>query len=401
MEQNLSLGLKAVRIVSMNEHAGLLHVVIEKDSSSASCPHCSNSSSSVKDRRIHTVVVKPIDNVPLSVSVIKKRFFCYNSNCPLDSFTEVIEGLQKKHTYADSFDDLLKDLFQHMDYPTIKKCLLDKHQLSIPSSTIHNKLRNIPPESSLPPIELLSPRFIGIDEFSYAKGHSYAVALINLDRKKIIDAVAGGKTIAAACAVLNSIDTSNVQAVAMDMWLPYKIACKKKLPNASIVIDHFHVIKHINDMLKNIRKRISHDLNTIQASFLYDNRFILLKAKERLSIDELSTLLKLLAIHPEISASYQLKEQLRSFYASSDRFQARLLLWQWVQDVRASRIPELCSAADEFAKNWITEILNFFTFRISNAVTEGKVNKIRVIQRKAYHYVNFSSLRYQILKAER
>jgi transposase len=287
-----------------------------------------------------------------------------------------------------------------MDYPTIRKRLLDKYQLSIPSSTIHNKLRNIPPESSLPNQELLSPRFIGIDEFSYAKGHSYAVVLINLVRNKIIDAVAGGKTIAAACAVLNSIDTSKVEAVAMDMWNPYKIACKKKLPNASIVIDRFHVIKHINDMLKNVRKRITSDLNTSQASFLYDNRFILLKGKERLSPDEFSILQKLTALQPDIFNSYHLKEQIRSLYASTDKDRARLLLWQWVQDVRASKIPELCSAADEFAKNWITEILNFFTFRITNAVTEGKVNKIRVIQRKAYHYVNFSSLRYQILKAE-
>ena len=31
---------------------------------------------------------------------------------------------------------------------------------------------------------------------------------------------------------------------------------------------------------------------------------------------------------------------------------------------------------------------------------EGKINKIRLIQRKVYHYRNFSSLRYQILKSE-
>jgi len=80
--------------------------------------------------------------------------------------------------------------------------------------------------------------------------------------------------------------------------------------------------------------------------------------------------------------------------------QAYSELWRWIRHAQTSQIPELVQIRDSFASEWFTEIFNYWHHRISNSVTEGKINKIRVIQRKAYHYRNFSSLRYQILKSE-
>jgi len=395
------VGLKDVKIISMEDLGDRLQVLIEKDSASAVCPKCNQLSNSVKDRHIHHIVVKPIESVPLSVLIQKKRFFCNNSACTLKSFTEQIEGLEKKHTYTKSFNSFIEDMFKHMDYPTLKKRLSDNYKLSVPSSTIFYKLKDLPIHSQLVQTQLLSPKFIGLDEFSYAKGHCYAVALFNIDKHKIIDTVAGGKTTAAAMAVLNSIDTSNVKAACIDMWLPYKNAIRKKCPNAAIVVDRFHVIKHINDALKNIIKRISLIMDKDPASFLFNFRFTMLKGFEKLSPKELDTLSSLLSLNNELANAYNLKEMLRSLYINIlDKELARKLLWQWIQYVRLSNSQELISTANEFASNWITEILNYWQFTISNGLAEGKINKIRTIQRKAYHYINFASLRYQILKSE-
>jgi transposase len=401
MDYNSVLGLKDVKISSLQETPNGLEIVIQKTTSCELCPTCQTPSSSAKNYRTHRIVTEPYKDTPLSTVVLKRCFRCSNPSCSTKFFTEEIEGLAKKHTYTKSFNSFIEDMFKHMDYPTLKKRLSDNYKLSVPSSTIFHKLKDLPLNSNLPPAQLLSPRFIGLDEFSYAKGHSYAVVLINIDKHKIVDTVAGGKTTAAASALLNSIDTSKVEAACIDMWIPYKNAIHNKLPNAAVVIDRFHVIKHINDALKDIIKRIAHTLDKNNFSFLYNSRFTLLKGFEKLSPNELDILSALLSLDQNLATAYNLKEYFRSLYIYvPDKNNARLLLWQWIQLVRKSNIPELVSVANEFASNWITEILNYWQFRISNGLAEGKINKIRTIQRKAYHYINFSSLRYQILKSE-
>ncbi len=88
----------------------------------------------------------------------------------------------------------------------------------------------------------------------------------------------------AAMAVPNSCDTSFVQACCIDMWKPFKIACYKKLPNADVVVDKSHVIQQLNECIEDVTKRVSLELEAPQSTHIYQNRFLLLKGKERLSI---------------------------------------------------------------------------------------------------------------------
>ncbi|WP_176230555.1 transposase [Candidatus Hakubella thermalkaliphila] len=45
-------------------------------------------------------------------------------------------------------------------------------------------------------------------------------------------------------------------------------------------------------------------------------------------------------------------------------------------------------------------ILNFWKHRICNAITEGKINKIKALRRRAFNYNNFQTLRLKILEQE-
>ena len=44
----------------------------------------------------------------------------------------------------------------------------------------------------------------------------------------------------------------NVEFVCMDMWKPYKQIVNQFLPNATIVIDSFHVLQTIKACIKNL-----------------------------------------------------------------------------------------------------------------------------------------------------
>lgn len=402
MINNTSLGLKDVKITNFKETDGKLEVFLEKESSSAICPNCHTLSPSIKDHEYYWIIDKPIESIPIQLVIKKRRFFCDNPYCSKKSFTEEIPGLPQKSSYTQNFKEFLGELHRDMDYPTIKRHLARRYKLNLPLSTIHYLLKEFwVKKFDLPPFSPKVPcKYIGLDEFSYTKGHCYAVALINIDKGKIVDIVAGGKITAVAMAVLNSCDTSFVQACCIDMWKPFKIACYKKLPNADVVVDKFHVIKQLNKCVEDVRKRISLELEAPQSTHIYQNRFLLLKGKERLSIIQRTKLASLLPVNEELSKTYHFKELFRSIYEITDAEKAYSQLWKWIRDAQSSHIPELVQIADSFAQEWFTEIFNYWHYCISNGVTEGKINKIRLIQRKAYHYRNFSSLRYQILKSE-
>lgn len=312
------LGLNDVKIVGLDETS----------SPSASCPHCHSLSNSIKDRKSYQIIDKPLDIFPIILIVKKRIFFCSNPACSFKSFIETINGLPSHSSFTDNFKTFLSTLYRDMDRPSLYKHLIHKYKLHIPFSTLHYLLKNFKISDAYAdrPSIVLSPKFIGLDEFSYANGHSYAVALVNIDSRKIIDVVAGGKTTATALATLNSIDTSNVLACAIDMWLPYKTACRLKLPNAAIVVDKFHLIKNINETIEKVRKRISLHLDKLIDSFLYSNRFILLKGKERLSNPEKTKLSDILAVHNDLTTTYLFKERFRDLYLINDRDSARTSL---------------------------------------------------------------------------
>jgi len=51
-------------------------------------------------------------------------------------------------------------------------------------------------------------------------------------------------------------DSNNIKVVTMDMYRPYREAVYECLPDAAIVIDRFHVVKLINDVLSDYRKTL-------------------------------------------------------------------------------------------------------------------------------------------------
>lgn len=392
------LGLKDVRIKDLAEINGCLEIILVCEHTFAICPTCQTPTSSVKDYRLHRIIHRPTESVPVQLFIIKRRFRCLNPACQTETFTEVIEGLKKKHIYTDAFEEFVTNMNKHMDLPTIKNRLFDNYKLEIPSSTIYYKLKDKPTETQLREYPIKT-KYVGLDEFSYASYHTYGVILTDLVEHKTIDMVAGGKGIPQAQAVLSRVVAEFVEGACVDMWKPFEIACLQKLPNAIIVVDKFHVIKLINAAVEDVRIRISQDLPEDQAKNLFKNRFLLLSGKERLSDDQRTALLNLLEVNSELKTIYELKEHLRDLYTIKNTNIAYPEFRRWILYAQAAKISELTKVAETYSE-WFTHIFNYWKCPITNAFTEGKINKIKVIQRKAYQYRNFWSLRYHVMKDE-
>jgi len=218
-----------------------------------------------------------------------------------------------------------------------------------------------------------------LDEFSKGKGHDYGVVLTNLERKKVIDVADGGKTKKTASRLLDELDTQKVKASCIDMWKPFRDACREKLPHAVIVVDPFHVIKEVNEALDKVCKRArKHQKSKKRKEALFRYKKLILMGLEKLTPRQEERLWKILFWHKDLSLAYELKELLRAIYAGQDLQKASQELDSWIKEAYISNIEEMKEVAKTLS-NWREEILNFWVYPITNAVTEGKITKNRVI----------------------
>ena len=79
--------------------------------------------------------------------------------------------------------------------------------------------------------------YLGIDEKSSERGHTYASILTDIDRSRVLDLVPERK-LEAAIGLLETLTPTqrlSVKAVAMDMWPAYMSAARQCMPQADIV----------------------------------------------------------------------------------------------------------------------------------------------------------------------
>jgi transposase len=236
---------------------------------------------------------------------------------------------------------------------------------------------------------LKNVEIIAIDEFAFQKGHKYQTVVYDLKVGRVIYVGAGRAE--------ESLDRfwkrlrhsgAKIQAVAMDMWLPYFNAVINNIPEAKIVFDRFHIFKQMNETLDEIRRALYHEetfLNNRQV--IKGIRWLLLKNEKNLNDekDERRQLEQALQINKPLAEAYYLKEELGHLWLQNTRDEAEKFLTSWATRAWATTIQPL----RKFVKTLLghrTGILNWFDFRISTGPLEGFNNKIKVLKRKAYGY---------------
>ena len=397
----LSLGLSGIKIVNIQKTHSSLEILIENNTPVGICPNCGVVSDKVNDTRYHYVIDRPVFHQTIRIIAKKRRFKCLNEDCDTKTFTEVIDGLKPNSFYTDLFQEFSYRFTSGMTYTDTRRHLEHAYGCKVGLTTIYTwSQKRLKAET--PPQIPQKARFIGLDEFSKGKGHDYGIVLTNLEKRRIIDLGDGGKTKKAAKELLyKTVELEGVAACAIDMWRPFKAAALECLPNALVIVDKFHVVKKANEALDNVRKRIQRQTdNKDFKEQLRKYKELPRMSREHLSEKQEKRLWDILELSHELKQIYEFKELLRDIYDKDDQETAHNQLDNWIREALETLIPELIELAHTL-KNWREEILNYWRFRITNAITEGKVNKIKTIKRKAYNYNNFESLRLKVLEAER
>ena len=244
-------------------------------------------------------------------------------------------------------------------------------------------------------------RWLGIDEIAVKKGHKDFVAvLIDLERACVIDVLEQRNKDFIIKYLKENYDQEffdHIEAFSCDMWAGFVGVAKELMPNATIVIDRFHVVKQLHKALNDYRKTLREDFPNDEN--LKRLRWVLLKRAEDLSPEEKTRLEQAFSSCPLLEQVYQLKETFRKIFdAEVSRETGENLLELWVTQAKSLNIPALNTFLKTLTR-WKEFILNYFLKRISNGILEGMNNLIKTLKRQAYGYANFQHFRLRILIA--
>jgi transposase len=240
---------------------------------------------------------------------------------------------------------------------------------------------------------------IGIDEVSYLKGHKYLTLVTDLDRHRVIYATHGndGRAIGRFLTWLGPERSLKIMVVVTDMHDPYLKVLRKRLPKAALVFDHFHVSKVVHDALDEIRRRLQRELTPSGRRVIKGQRYVLLRAREKLNKKQQVSLQELLAANTDLTAGYILKEAFREVFKATTRRAGRACLRAWEQQVRESQLPELLKVLRTI-KRRRAGIEAFFQYRVANGMAEGFNNVVGTIKKNAYGFHDREYLRLKILR---
>jgi transposase len=245
------------------------------------------------------------------------------------------------------------------------------------------------------------PKVIGLDEVSVRKGHTYRIVVSDLVRRRPI--WFGGTDRSEASmgqfyAWLGPKKRRAIRLAVMDMWKPFRNATAAHAPQAAVLFDKFHVMRHLGEALDHVRKSEYARLSGRERRYIKGQKYTLLSRRENLSLDGKRALKVLLAANKRLNTAYLLKEAFGQLWSYEREGWARRFFENWRAGLKWQRLKPYEKFAEMIDRHWhgIAAYCKPEN-KVSLGFVEGLNNKIRVIQRRAYGIRDEEYLRLKIL----
>jgi Transposase len=79
--------------------------------------------------------------------------------------------------------------------------------------------------------------------------------------------------------------SSHIRLAVMDMWKPFRLATNAYAPQAAILFDKFHVMRHLGEALDAVRKNEYARVQGRQRRYIKGQKYTLLSRRENLTLD--------------------------------------------------------------------------------------------------------------------
>jgi transposase len=236
---------------------------------------------------------------------------------------------------------------------------------------------------------------IGIDEIARRKGHKYLTNVYDLKTKKLIWSGEGRseQTLRQFFEYIGPDIAKGLQGICCDMWMPYIKVIEEKAPDALLVFDKFHIVRHLMTAVDQVRRDEVKEKGKEHKQLIKHSRYIWLKNPWNLTEKQKVKLGSLEKLNLKINRAYLLKESFRNLWSYKTVGWASKYLKQWFWWATHCRLDPIRKFAWMIRRHE-ENILSYFKLPINNASVEGLNNKAKIISRRAY---GFRSIRNHIL----
>jgi len=270
--------------------------------------------------------------------------------------------------------------------------------LKIASSTFSNILHRII-ERTRSSHKVRSLKTIGIDEISYKKGHLYATIVYDLDRSCVVW-IGKGKARETIDSFfqenLSEFQRKQITLASCDMSETFIGAIEKWCPNATLVLDRFHVVQALNKAVDGVRKEEWRKANKAGKKALKGLRWLIFRHSSNRSDEDYKTLKSLYMGNRRIHRSWVLKDEFEQFWDFDTIKNAEVFLDAWCKTAMRSKLESIKTFVKTIRKHK-HRLLPFVETHITNAVSEGINRIIKIVKNRASGFRNldaFSDLIY-------
>ncbi len=407
-------GVSVIRVERLEDGTRRVHLATA-DETARACPVCGVFASRVKGSATTRPRDLPYGECGLEFRWHKRRWWCREPDCPRRSFTEQIPqipaGARLTERLRCSAGRRVRDAGS-----TVVQAARD---LGMSWPVVMDAFRATATaviEAPLPKVKVL-----GIDETRRGRTRwepNPETGKWQLTRDRwhtgFVDALGTGgllgqvegRTVADVLAWLTTTPLTwrkNIRYVAIDMSATYRAAIRTGLPDAIVIVDHFHVVQLANKMLSMVRRRTTAEIRGRRGRAIdpeWKARRRLLRNREDLTAKQFATMWNPLLDEGKIGqtllTAWIAKESLRSLLAlartGADRHQVGHARWKFLTWCADSEIPEVRTLATTVDR-WWPEIEAFIDTGHSNAKSEGINRVIKLVARNAFGFRNAESQR--------
>ncbi|MHC5673458.1 ISL3 family transposase [Nostoc sp.] len=395
------LDLKDVKVISHRLHVGIGMILqIESIKSYSTCPRCGTKSHRLHQNHRYIVKDLPFGEKPVFLEINRRQFKC--EECK-KLFSENLDFVSQKRTYT-------KRLAHKIIQEVIEN---DIHSVAdqgiVTTEEIERMLKDASKELSDDKPSLI--KRLGIDEIALVKGKgNYCAVLIDLDTSKLVT-ILNGRTQEVVKKTLlewGSEVLQQIEEVSIDLWVGYKNVVTELMPNAQVVADRFHVMTQINQELDTQRKREKRSLEELiqkaqlsskkaeyekALSGLKNSKYVLLKNDSDLNEEQINKLSEVKNVSPVLKEMHELKEKFRKIFNKTDNWYPGVFkLGMWL-----SKAKKCFPKSNNTIIRWFDEIIAYFDNGTNSGAVEGINNKIKLIKRSGYGFINFDNFRVRCL----
>lgn len=279
--------------------------------------------------------------------------------------------------------------------------------------------------------------YLSIDEVSLSKGELYTF-VTNKDgkgKKGTLVACIEGTKAEDIQRVLEMISIEKrliVKEITLDMAKNMESGVKATFPNAALVTDRFHVVKLALDALQHIRVKFrwsemdlenlalsnikklknkqiealeKYKNDPLQSKIIADeyqkkialfkpiefengdsakqllarSRYILAKKENQWTKNQTQRAVILFEHYPDLKKAYNQVMLFRNIYEQKDYETAKVMFEKWIEKINKEEMKEFYTVANT-VQNHLDNILNFFTYRHTNANAESFNAKIKLFR---------------------